>query len=115
MNVTEFETLMLSTFDQCRRVLTSKGSEYSTGSDRLGNFKRAASARGVIPEEALLGMKIKHTISIDDMVRELSGGAEYSIQRWDEKIIDDINYLILLRALLVERSGRASKEVDDDD
>jgi hypothetical protein len=42
-------------------------------------------------------MMAKHTVSIYDMC---NSGKEYSIDMWNEKITDSINYLLLLRALI---------------
>jgi len=53
-------------------------------------------------------MMAKHTVSIYDMC---GSGEIYDIAKWDEKITDHINYLLLLRALvedvmiMIEESG----------
>lgn len=43
----------------------------------------------------------KHTVSIYDMARS---DDSFSLEKWDEKITDHINYLILLRAVVVEEN-----------
>ena len=46
-------------------------------------------------------MMVKHTVSIFDMVES---GKPFDLALWDEKITDHINYLILIRAALVENA-----------
>ena len=55
------------------------------------------------PEKALLGMKTKHTVSILDIVDDLDTGNLPSGELLCEKIGDELNYLILLKALILER------------
>ena len=47
-------------------------------------------------------MMAKHTTSVYDMVES---GKPYSLELWDEKITDHINYLILLRAALIDNTN----------
>ena len=54
--------------------------------------------QGCTMKQALAGMMAKHTISIYDMCQ----GGEYTHAKWIEKITDNINYLILLRAMIEE-------------
>jgi hypothetical protein len=94
----EFENVVDAQIKRVHDVLVVKAIEYGPV-DRLGNFKKAAHLRGVGLPQAIGGMMIKHTVSIYDMIES---GKPYSIDMWDEKITDHINYLILLRAALVE-------------
>jgi len=84
---------------RCRGVLTAKAKEYAT-EDRLHNFRIAAKLQGITERQALAGMMSKHTVSVYDMCRS----GDYPIELWDEKITDSINYLLLLRALVIEQS-----------
>ena len=87
-----------------KKVMCTKSAEYSKGNDKLHNFKKASTMRGLPPEECLRGMKLKHDVSIDDMLDDLiNPDREYSQELWQEKLHDEINYLILLWALLTER------------
>lgn len=83
---------------QIKEVLVKKGEEYAT-EDRLHNFKTAAILNNETPRQALRGMMVKHTVSIYDMC---NGTEEYSQAQWDEKITDHLNYLILLKAVVME-------------
>lgn len=106
MTSKEFEIEADKLIRYCSFLLfNSKAKEYSRGNDRLSTFKRAAALKKCTPERALEGMKIKHTISIYDMLDDLDIGKHHSLDKWKEKIGDEINYLILLYALLIERAG----------
>jgi hypothetical protein len=89
--------------EHCQRTLFKKSTEYSKGGDRLHNFKRAALMRGVDPEYALLGMKVKHDVSIEDIVEDAQQGRLPTEDVLLEKIGDEINYQFLLFGLLMER------------
>lgn len=96
----EFEKSIEKQLDYCKELLTAKGQEYTAGKeDRLLVFKKAAVMQGVSPKEALAGMMVKHTVSIYDMSH-----GDYPIEKWEEKITDHINYLLLLKALIEEEN-----------
>jgi len=83
-------------------ILGAKANEYARGQDRLHNFKRVALVKRCTPAEACIDGFCKHLVSILDMVDDLREGHKSSIQLWEEKIGDAINYLILLEALVKE-------------
>lgn len=99
MNAEKFNQVFAEVVDQSSRVLVQKANEYADDVDRLRNFKQAAHLNGESPREALAGMMVKHTVSVYDLI---NGKDTPPIEKWDEKIGDHINYLILLRALVVE-------------
>ena len=83
-------------------VLYAKGKNYALNrGDRLEHFKRAAEYLSTTPKEACLAQLTKHLISIRDMVC-VNDGTVFSPEQWDEKIGDAINYLVLLRALVID-------------
>jgi hypothetical protein len=82
-------------------VLLNKQKEYAT-EDRLHNFRVAASFQQCTVEQALFGFLAKHLVSLSDMVKS---GETYTDERWDEKIGDAINYLLLLRAVVAEKGA----------
>lgn len=95
----------------CHDVLVAKGKEYTPGTDRLSNFRQAASAQCLTMEQALAGMMAKHTISIFDMIWNPE---EYPMAQWEEKITDHLNYLLILKAILVEKQVDGAEEKADD-
>ena len=92
----------------CKRMLLVKGEEYGT-EDRLHNFKIARSVQQCSEEQALAGMMTKHIVSIYDMCKS---GEAYTEERWNEKIGDSINYLLLLRALIEDTKKITHKKSD---
>jgi len=100
MNTLDFETILDSRIQSIKTVLGNKAKEYAIG-DRLYNFKRAAEISRTSPQKALLGMFMKHLVSVLDLVEGSIPATEYMV---NEKIGDAINYLILLEATLKEPS-----------
>ena len=102
MDCKKFDEIVAKRLDACSALLAVKGEEYSRGGDRLWNFKRAGEHRRCSPAKALLGMKVKHDVSIDDIVDRLDNGIIPSPYTVAEKINDSINYLLLLEGLIEE-------------
>lgn len=99
MNTEQFELLFENQVQKCRDVLVNKAKEYASDGDRMHNFKIAARFNGRTPEQELWSFLTKHLVSLTDMVQS---GDYYPPEAWDEKLGDALNYLFLLRALLVE-------------
>jgi hypothetical protein len=106
MTASEFKRIFDETVAKSGAMLIGKATEYASDADRLHNFKQAAALQQITPIEALGGMMCKHTISVYDMINSVDD--EHAQELWDEKIIDSINYLILLRALVIESKGEAA-------
>jgi len=87
-------------------LMKEKNSEYGSEADTLYNFKASGEFLNSTPERALLGMLSKQLVSIVKMVDEVP---KYELRdsqkRWEEKLTDSVVYLVLLRALLMERYG----------
>lgn len=96
-------------FDTQVQILGSKGAEYSRGKDdRFLNFKISAAIQGNSTREALLGQMAKHMASIIDMVKCPANYDQLDV--WAEKIGDNINYLVLLEALIREEAEEAKEK-----
>jgi hypothetical protein len=100
MNHSDFEEILVQQIEECKYTLITKAIEYAQDDDRLHNFKVAAELQGVTPRVALGGMFAKHIVSIFDMLPEDDNSVDMEV--WDEKIGDSLNYLFLLKALIVE-------------
>jgi hypothetical protein len=106
MDTPAFNAIVEEQLQRCIDVLVIKGAEYAT-EDRLHNFKVAATIQDVDILEAVAGMMAKHTVSVYDMC----GSTEpFTLEQWDEKITDHINYLILLRAAVIEQLSEHLEE-----
>lgn len=106
MNSEQFAQVFEQTVKSSREVLLKKAGEYATDDDRLHNFNVAAVLEDRHPAQALGGMMVKHTTSVYDMLKA-GDPSQFSLEMWDEKIGDHINYLILLKAAVVEAHADA--------
>lgn len=99
----QFNAMLSSRLEKSESILGKKAAEYARG-DRLSNFKRAAAALQCSPEQACINFWMKHVVSILDMVNDIEEvKPSASMEMWEEKIGDAINYLILLEALVKDR------------
>lgn len=102
MNAKDFDEIVAARMDWCIKTLCAKGDEYARGGDRLWNFKVAAQKLNCHPAEALAGMMVKHTVSVDDIIDGLAKGIVPPKELVAEKIGDSIDYLLLLEGLVEE-------------
>ena len=118
MTPERFDQVVKMMQDHCWKTLCGKGEEYGKNTDRLHNFKRASEKRKEFfptPEVALLGMDLKHDVSIDDIIRDVIAGKLPTMDILVEKFGDHINYIYLLMALIVERMDNVAKLLESDD
>lgn len=107
MKYVDYRTIMEQQFNYCKELSDKKNQEYTPSTkdkeeDILSQFKRAAMLTESTPRQALLGMLMKHLISLVDMCNSKDS---YSLETWTEKITDTTNYLTLLKALVIEETG----------
>ena len=98
-NLDQFDKVCNKRLEKIKSVLLAKGKEYAKDGDRYHNFNVAARVLGSSREKALLGMMMKHYVSIIDII---DNPCAWSDEIIDEKIGDMINYLILLEGMLLE-------------
>lgn len=95
----DLNKLIEEQFEACRNLLQVKGGEYVFEEDRLLAFKKAGAIQNETPAQALCGMLAKHIVSIFDMCNE---GKSFPDEKWNEKLTDAINYLLLLKGVIWE-------------
>ena len=83
----------------CQQTLVSKHKEYANEDD-FHNFRSAAVLQDITPEQALMGMMAKHTVSIYDLINDAAESRDIPEDLWREKIGDNINYLLILWAMV---------------
>jgi hypothetical protein len=105
MTTPDFNKVVEDLTNQIKNTLIRKQAEYNLDDDRLSVFKRAANIQQQTPAQALLGMMTKHVVSIYDYVEQ---DKKFTEELAREKICDNLNYLILLYAVLQEE-GFANK------
>lgn len=106
----DFNKVVDEQLNLCRSLLCTKGEEYDRSSnDRFHSFKVAAALQGETPMQALAGMLAKHTVSIYDLINE----GNHDLAIWDEKITDHINYLLLLKGLIMDEISVFGDELEE--
>lgn len=103
MQSNEFYTLVEEILDRVRNTLVKKGDEYSTHTNKLHNFDRAARISDQTREKALLGMLLKHEVSIKDIVDKIDTNKLPAVELLEEKATDIIAYYILLEASIKDK------------
>lgn len=98
MTTETFGKVLDGLYTRSAALLCTKGKEYARGEDRLAAFKKAAAFSGTTPRRVLFGYMLKHITSLFD----LNATDEKNFWLWNEKIVDTINYLCLLQAILIE-------------
>ena len=100
MNREHFTNIFEGTVNKSRESLLRKNNEYGQEQDIFRAFTQAGHLQDIEPHQALLGMLAKHTTSIYDMGSDHI--LDHHVSKWEEKIMDHINYLILLRAMVLD-------------
>ena len=88
-------------FTRCISLMVSKNDEYTNGADFFHNFDKASEMSGKTREQVLKMYKLKHDVSIDDMIEKPMC---YDDKIIEEKITDAINYLVILEMMLKDRN-----------
>lgn len=101
MNNEQFNAIVDRRIEKIKQVLCSKAEEYARG-DRLSNFKQGAALTNEKPIEVLAGLMVKHEVAFHNFVNDWRDNSVQQYDRWDEKIGDIINYLILADAIIRE-------------
>lgn len=101
MTVEEF-TKFIDTdiLPECYKIMNSKGISYSGLEDKLGNFKRLSILTNSSPEKVLFIYFTKHFDALSSYIR----GEYKDSENIRGRILDIINYMLLLAALLKEQN-----------
>ena len=134
MKRADFNHIVDKTLNSCADILVKKGSEYSGEEDVLANFKRQAAELNLSPLQILSVYRGKHEDSIKSLVNIVcKANVKYDLtnpkdigeskvvylqkalnkassEPFAERIKDDINYLLLLLALMNETTGKIDDE-----
>lgn len=111
MKINEFEILFEEVISECRRkALVDKSAEYVRGEDKFHNFKRAAEVRHQHLLDAEEGMRVKHVVSILDMIDDAVKQNKYPTKELAmEKITDNIVYLTIVLGMLIEGANEKTE------
>lgn len=100
---TDFNKVVEDTLSNIREKLISKGKEYRRENNPYHNFEVGARKKNISREKALDGMLLKHEISIEDLTNDLDLGILPTKEMVHEKFDDNINFLILKKAMFLDR------------
>lgn len=101
----EFETAVNTLLTNCKKLLLTKGHDYSAASDRLVNFKRTAkvmslyTGKNMTSYEAALFFQL---VKIDRLNNLLNATGKPKHESMYDTIIDELNYLMLKYACLID-------------
>lgn len=96
-----FNRILKERLVKIKQTLSEKEEEYAVDGDRFHNFRVAGRKENITPERALKGMAVKHEVSVSDLIDMVERCPDrITVKLIDEKIGDNINYLILLEGLL---------------
>lgn len=103
----KYYKIIEKTIEKCKCVLANKHEEYAQCNDHFRNFRIASNLMDAPIPMALGGMLAKHISSVYDLIRN----EEPDLEKWDEKICDTINYLLILRAMIELENIAGTTEV----
>ena len=95
--------------NKCLQLLASKNHDYSETQDAFANFKLAAHIAGIPTEQTLLtllGMKLARLNQL------LGKSKQPKHEAIEDTLMDVINYTLLLRGILQERSPQSDTRPD---
>jgi hypothetical protein len=103
MTEKEFDLLIYDTLDQIQKILIVKGKEYRRNNNPFHNFERGSSMTGKTREEIISFFKLKHDISVQDMINDLKVNKLPTIEVVDEKFNDILIYTLLQKASIIDK------------
>ena len=99
----------LETIERLKALLLIKGKEYRRNNDPYHNFNEGAKRLNVRPMTVLNFFRLKHLISVDDLLKDFEQGKEVSEAQVNEKY-DDILVYTLIELAYTENENAASFE-----
>lgn len=109
MTKEDFSKIVENTLDVIRDTLAVKGDEYVRNENPFHNFEEGAIRSKMIREKVLDGFLLKHEVSISDMTNDLEEGILPSVDKVEEKFNDNIIYLILKKAMFLDRINSTNR------
>jgi hypothetical protein len=112
MTEKKFDETIEATLEHLRNLLVVKGKEYRRNNNVFHNFDEGSKRSGLIREKVLDGFLLKHEISIADMTNDLEKGILPKITTVNEKFDDNLIYLLIKKASIIDKIEQYSEEQD---
>ena len=103
MTEKRFDEIVEEVCEQIKQTLLVKAKEYRRQNNPFHNFDKGVQRTGKIREKVLDGMLLKHEISIEDITNDLVDGKLPTKELLDEKFGDNIIYLIIKKASIIDK------------
>lgn len=103
MSEERFEEIVDKFLTDIKETLIIKGKEYRRNKNPFHNFDMGALKSGLIREKVLDGFLLKHEVSIADITNDLEQGILPTTKVLDEKFGDNVIYLILKMASIIDK------------
>jgi hypothetical protein len=110
MTENRFEEVIDIFLNGIRETLVVKGKEYRRNNNPFHNFDIGSQRSGLIREKVLDGFLLKHEISIADITNDLVENKLPTIAVLNEKFGDNVIYLILKMASIIDKIEVYSEE-----
>ena len=103
MTENRFDQVVDIFLNSIRETLIVKSKEYRRNNNPFHNFDMGSKRSGLIREKVLDGFLLKHEISIADITNDLVDGKLPTIKVLDEKFGDNVIYLIIKMASIIDK------------
>ena len=110
MTEERFDQVVDIFLNNIRETLIVKGREYRRNGNVFHNFDIGSQRSGLIREKVLDGFLLKHEISIADITNDLEKGILPKISTIDEKFGDNVIYLIIKMASIIDKIEQYDEE-----
>lgn len=103
MTEKRFDEVVEEVCEQVKQILLVKAKDYRRNNNVFHNFDEGSKRTGLIREKVLDGFLLKHEISIADITTDLVYGKLPTKKLLDEKFGDNIIYLIIKKASIIDK------------
>jgi len=116
MTPVQFEAIYNDFIKEVHRTLIIKGGEYASDNDRLANFYEASRRQNLNPERVLFVYLDKHFAALQNYLKDMENHrSRPRSEAISGRIVDAVNYLILLHAMLIERKAMVDEVLGADE
>lgn len=109
MERSEFTKVAETFIDQCMETIRAKGRDYAGDEDALANFKRNAERLGLTKYQIWHVYFAKHLDAVSNSIKHNPKTPDAASEPLSCRLMDIINYALLMHAMLVEDKQNAKE------